>query len=213
MGTGRIYLAFCEVVWPSRDPLDELGARMLSVGTIDNRLNSHVPRSSTGWQRDEHRATASDFQPYAFVMNQPVSRFDIYGRETSNDETHFRPPLAILAPFNPQIIGMCVGRVYFEVMPVWCQGGSMHDVTADPSCRRAHCIANCRLSRECPAGVGVALVMSWLKENFNMSTWRFDQWDPGDSPGDAKANAMGRACSYKLWESCESLCRDANRIQ
>lgn len=149
---------------------------------------------------------------YVLLRNDSLHSVDNLGLEQAKDETHFRPPLFFLPP-DPTFISACAFRVYKETMPVWCKGGLKDNVIADRGCGRAHCIANCRISRECPQGLGVALLASWLKENFNPDTWKFDLWkgDP-DSIGDMKANALGRFCAPVLWMSCERLCKNANKL-
>lgn len=65
----------------------------------------------------------------------------------------------------------------------------------------AHCIANCRITRECPGGRFTAFVASEWKERE-----RDDSYDEGDQPANRKGRCVGTNPYTRLWTR-EELCR------
>lgn len=115
----------------------------------------------------------------------------------------------------------CEERIFREVNSSHC-GGGRYRHRVDNSCRQAHCIANCRIKRECPLGAFTAALASWWKEHYIQGEWRlefflggygvypsrFNGWDPIDSPGDMAANREGRRLATCINISCENACKD-----
>jgi RHS repeat-associated protein len=131
-----------------------------------------------------------ELHPYVYVMNSPVNHVDPLGL-SAND-------------WLP-----CVVRINREVIAGHCGNGK--NANDDPSCREAHCIANCRIARECTFGAGQAAGASYAKEVWDWGKKK--TWDPnseGYSGGDQAANKKGRVCGKspytKAWD-CEELCK------
>jgi RHS repeat-associated protein len=69
----------------------------------------------------------------------------------------------------------------------------------DPSSRWNHCVASCRISRECPGGRFTA----WIAGDWVRDPW----WEKGSSdPNDRAANKVGRRVSCRKETSCETMC-------
>ncbi len=136
---------------------------------------------------------------YAFVRNSFANRIDGDGR-VSWGPPFFPPP-------QPTSEGPldCGNRIKNEV---WKKYG-VNRPPNDPSARKAHCIAHCRISRECPGGDAT----SWLGGFGKEVQDQFKKWGGGGGdgfdPGDMAANALGRKCGKKKDKTCEELCDDA----
>lgn len=128
---------------------------------------------------------------YAFVRNNPNSWIDPDGRALWG--LPFPPP----APPPTEGVQDCASRIADEV------GRQSPFGTRDPSSRWNHCVASCRISRECPGGRFTA----WIAGDWYQDPW----WrtpDQNSDPGDRAANQVGRdACKKK--KSCEESCNDA----
>jgi RHS repeat-associated protein len=131
-----------------------------------------------------------ELHPYVYVMNNPVNHVDPLGLSASD--------------WLP-----CVVKINREVIAGYCGNGK--NAATDPSCREAHCIANCRISRECAGGAGQAAAASYAKEVWDWTKKK--TWDPdseGYSGGDQAANKKGRICGKspytKAWD-CGELCK------
>jgi hypothetical protein len=89
--------------------------------------------------------------------------------------------------------------------------GNGKNANDDPSCRVAHCVANCRITRECGrTGRAQAAAASYGKEVWDWGKKK--TWDPnseGYSEGDQNANRTGRCVAREQPEkSCEVLCKN-----
>jgi RHS repeat-associated protein len=116
----------------------------------------------------------------------------------------------------------CARGISREVSREYCDNGPKQD-PRDHSCREAHCITNCRITRECPGARLTAWAASWYKElsqpaikqhwsevnRFSDIPLYLTGWDPGDSPGDMAANKIGRNVACRRQSRCEELCREA----
>ncbi len=124
-----------------------------------------------------------------------MNRFDFLGL----DGMGLPPDLSI----DPSITTEgCAWAIFDEVEDKYCTTEAKEKYL-DGSCRLAHCIANCRITRECFMGRLAAWFGSWYKEHF------MGFYDPNDSPGDNIANARGRSLACKKGKTCEELCLQA----
>lgn len=128
---------------------------------------------------------------YAYADNDPIDKLDPLG--LSGWRWEWRT---------------CVGQVAREVGAGYCGNGK--NANDDPSCRVAHCMANCKITRECVAGRMQAAGMSYVKESWD---WvKKKTWDPnseGYSHGDQCANKYGRDQAQKQPDkTCEELCKN-----
>ena len=128
---------------------------------------------------------------YGFISNNPLSWIDTDGR--SGWEFRF--------PRNPEppieLPDDCAERIAQEVNSHNPHGDR------DPSRRWTHCVASCRISRECAGGRFTA----WIAGDW----WRDPWWQTeaqGSDPGDRAANRIGRGACKKE-KSCEESCNDA----
>jgi RHS repeat-associated protein len=138
---------------------------------------------------------AREMNAYVYVANDPVNHTD---------------------PTGLVIFETCVQRIAREVERDYCAkpgtpGGNSRRGPGDRSCREAHCITNCRISRECFGGAATAAAASVAKEVYDevkQNVW--DRSSAGWDPGDMTANKKGRVCGTspfaKRWD-CEELCR------
>jgi RHS repeat-associated protein len=133
---------------------------------------------------------------YGFVRNRPVNGVDSDGRAL------WGPPFMPPGP-PPEGPFECGNRIKNEV---WKQFGENRG-DDDPSARKAHCIAHCRIAKECPGGAGTSWIGGLGKEFLDELKQYIGIGDGYDS-GDMTANAHGRKCA-KGPKSCEEACDDA----
>lgn len=145
---------------------------------------------------------------YGFVGNGPATRLDWFGERFRDDV-----PTTVDTGGFLSDLARCPNKIYHEVE-------RMDDPPGDGEgrCRYKHCVANCRISRECTGGETMAWLGSFIKEHIRQGHWDTsgvipiwrDGWDPTDSPGDDVANQKGRdlatSCPKK---SCEAACQEA----
>jgi len=131
---------------------------------------------------------------YAFTANNPGSYADSDGRG--------------IIPIMGGILGevLCGNRIKNQVWNQYKPGGPNHR-PEDWSYREAHCVAHCRIQRECLGG----RITSWLG-GLGKEIWdELKQWDgegDGFDWGDMEANRKGRRLGRKCPEkSCEELCK------
>jgi hypothetical protein len=91
----------------------------------------------------------------------------------------------------------CAQRIFDEVAKI------PGDI-ADPSARKLHCTASCRISRECPGGQFTA----WIAGDWFQDPW-WQSPKSGSDPCDRKANQAGRNASKDRSKSCGQACQDA----
>lgn len=135
--------------------------------------------------------SADGLNMYAFVRNSPANRIDRDGRES------WGPPFFPQPQPVPEGVLDCAGRIAAEV------GTQSPFGTQDPSSRWNHCVASCRISRECSGG----RFSAWIAGDWFQDPW-WRSPSQGSDPGDRAANQVGRdACKKK--KSCEESCNDA----
>ncbi len=134
---------------------------------------------------------------YGFVRNCPISWLDALGKEG---------------------VGSLEGSPFFKDGPISCGELIRDEVwknfganrpTTDPSARKAHCIAYCRISRECPGGDITSWIGGFAKEIQDLIKQSLGNGGEGYNQGDMNANAIGRGCAKKKKKTCESLCTEA----
>ena len=151
-----------------------------------------------------HRARYYDPKVGRFISEDPSGFWggNNFYRYVSNDPVSLTDPKGLR---EKESAYQCVRRVADKVYENYCANNN-HDPD-DPSCREAHCITNCLVSRECPGGEWTATMASYWKEG--RDEWR-QRRDPtsseGWSPGDQCANCEGRKrsrtpgdCILKCW--------------
>ena len=127
---------------------------------------------------------------YGFVGNRPVTTVDKEGL------TGWGPPFFPGPP--PEGASDCADRISREVARQSPFG------TRDPSSRWNHCVASCRISRECPGGRFTA----WIAGDWYQDPW-WQYPSQGSDPGDRAANRVGRDASKCKKKSCEESCNEA----
>jgi len=126
--------------------------------------------------------------PYVFSNNNPVSPLPVY-----------TPPISdITTPDNPKEPPIenpltCAKRISDEVSEL------KEPIEGDRWGLWKHCVASCRIVRECPGGWFTAYVAGWVQE--------IGKWDV-DSLCDLRADAVGRGKAYSN-KSCEEACVEA----
>jgi len=144
------------------------------------------------WYEQEVGRYISRNSPYLFRHNNPVSNpvyslpvytLPISDITTSDNpkEPHFESPKK------------CAERIADEVKTYGPQ------VEGDKNSLTLHCVASCRIVRECFGGLLTAFIAGLLHE---LSFWREDSWC------DLRANAIGMSKAYSN-KSCEEACLDA----
>jgi len=144
---------------------------------------------------------------YGFVRNNPVSNTDPFGLESFLFPPQYAQDPEFRQGFNDGMgLGIpCGNRIKEQVWAEYGIGKPKHDPT-DGSAREAHCIAHCRITRECPGGGALSFVGGLGKEVLDqLKKWGGGGGDGYDS-GDMAANAKGRQCAKKK-KSCEEECK------
>ncbi len=144
---------------------------------------------------------------FEFVHNNPATRVDPSGLESFIFPPEYWTNPKFRQGFDDGAsLGIKCGNRIKE--QVWAEYGirkPKHDPT-DRSAREAHCIAHCRITRECPGGGGLSFLGGLGKEVWD----QFKKWGGGGGDGydsgDMAANAQGRQCA-KRKKSCEEECK------
>jgi hypothetical protein len=100
----------------------------------------------------------------------------------------------------------CGNRIKGEVWDTYGLGKPKWDPT-DGSAREAHCIAHCRITRECPGSEVTSYLGGLGKEILDQFKIWFGGGGDGFDPGDLAANAKGRSCGRTPNKPCEELCK------
>ena len=142
------------------------------------------------WLNRDPIGEQGGFNQYRFVRNNPNVRVDPQGL---NDGFAFG--------FNPgpasESAEECGQRIFDEL------GKKSPFGTKHPSSRWNHCVASCRISRECIGG----RFSAWIAGDWYQDPW-WKSPSQNSDPGDRAANQVGRdACKKK--KSCEESCNDA----
>lgn len=128
---------------------------------------------------------------YAYVESSPINKIDLLGHRAWGFAWR-----------------TCVGEIQQQTRLNHCGNGK--NSNDDPSCRVAHCVANCEITRRCVAGRAQAAAASSLKEIWDeVKQWTYDQTSEGYSDGDQRANQCGREFGRRFRErTCVTLCKD-----
>jgi len=134
---------------------------------------------------------------YEFTRNSPTFYFDPDGRFAG-----------ITLPIRFGIRGgLCGLRIKDEVWADYGTDGPKHDPN-DRSYREAHCVAHCRIQRECPGGGFTSFIGGVAKEVEDWAKLKIfgtgEGFDPQDMAASRKGREMGRNCPEK---SCEEACK------
>jgi len=167
--------------WLTRDPIEEPGFQAIPkmrLATTSPAARRWIKRDSTGPNL------------YVFVGNSSPNKIDRLGLEGTDPWGTWTPPMG-------ETPGQCAERIAEEVEQL---PGNRND----PSSRYNHCLASCRISRECPGGRFTA----WIAGDWYQDPW-FLTPQTGSDPGDRAANRIGRNASCNKDKSCEDQCRDA----
>jgi RHS repeat-associated protein len=147
---------------------------------------------------------------YEYVFNNPADKSDGYGLDPvlppgwHGPGTPYDPASNPFA--RPWDLFPCGNGIKEQV---WDQYGANRPLNTDPSARLAHCIAHCRITRECAGGAATSWLGGFGKEVMD----QFKKWGGGGGdgfdPGDMAANAKGRQCAKNKTRSCEDQCKEA----
>lgn len=159
------------------------GGRSCSDSSVPGAAGAY-PR----WLSIKFRGGAN-FYPY--VDGNPTSKVDPLGLSGWYFETR-----------------TCVLSIMQETRIAHCSPGK--NAADDYSCRVAHCVANCKITRECLGGRVQAILASYTKEAWDeFKTWTYAPNGEGYSSGDQRANSCGRDFGRRFPErSCQALCKD-----
>jgi hypothetical protein len=158
--------------WPNRDPLSGLSATTLGA----------VFRSPVEVTEGPNL--------FKFSLNNPLYFVDSDGRSLLEFPYVIGPTVADAR--------VCAERIRWEVAP-YC-GGNLQ-APDDPSCREAHCIASCRIARECPGGAAASEAAGIWREFTMGGGWSWDSW------GDSWANQRGICKAFFPGKKCEDRCK------
>ena len=147
---------------------------------------------------------------YVYVSNSPSNLLDPWGLQ-------WLPPRQTNgSPTMVETAGGCARRIYAKVRDNYCgpigtPGAANPD---DSSCRRAHCIASCLITRECPGGGFYAAAAGTGREIEDAARGMRDRTSGGGSSGggysqgDQCANRKGRCigaspgdCILRCWNA------------
>jgi RHS repeat-associated protein len=168
------------------------------TGLYDYRARYYNPKIGRFLSEDPVQVQARslrELNAYAYVASSPVNLTD---------------------PFGLEGLASCIRRISSEVERDYCArpgtpGGNSKRRPGDYSCRQAHCVTNCRITRECPGGSATAGAASYAKELWDEAKQQtYDPKSEGYSRGDQAANKRGRICGsspYTKGYDCEILCQ------
>ena len=137
---------------------------------------------------------------YGVVHSDPLNKVDSDGRE-----------VRILVG-DWLYIGMrewpitCGNRIKNEVWEKFAPGGKVPP--RDPNFHYGHCVAHCRIQRECPGGRFTSWAGGLGKEIWDEIKQHWHKEGPGYDGGDMDANREGRKRGRHCKEkSCEEACK------
>jgi uncharacterized protein RhaS with RHS repeats len=171
-------------------------AAFLLVGL--HEANAWYSPSQQRWINRDPIEEKGGINLYAFVGNHSISSIDVFGL---ND----------LALYGPEMVGL-VPRGNCEA-PWTCASRIREEIERQPKISPpdgigiyAHCLASCRISRECLGG----RFSAWIGGDWITDPW-WKEPSPSDAdPRDRYANKKGRSFSKKPG-SCEDQCAKAYR--
>jgi RHS repeat-associated protein len=160
-----------------------------------------------GWQRwlnSDPIEERGGINLYGFVRNNQISYYDPDGRQFY--EPPILPPGDDPTKLPPEGSLACGIRIKNEVWDEFGTGPGKH--LGDDHLHYAHCVAHCRIQRECAGG----RVTSWLgglgKEILDQLKKGLgkggDGFDMGDMNANKEGRSRGRNCPKK---SCEEACK------
>jgi hypothetical protein len=176
--------------WINRDPLTDI-----AIPTSDSR--------SLFFVFGARAETWGGANIYEFVRNNSLIAVDADGRFGVVIPILFPIVFPIAYPLLPGAI--CGNRIKDEV---WEEYGKSRPPN-DPSARLAHCIAHCRITRECPGGGVTSWIGGLAKEVLDEIRKRTGGGGDGFDWGDIEANATGRQFARCKNKSCEEQCQEA----
>jgi RHS repeat-associated protein len=163
--------------------------------------------------RKYYRARYYDPRIGRFISEDPVAVEARDARELNGYAYVANAPTTYSDPMGLAITETCPQRILREVSFDYCAkpntpGGNSKRDEKDVSCREAHCVVNCRITRECLGGVLTAMVLSVALEASNEISSRTIRTRDGWDPRDMGANQKGQVCGLRGtgWD-CEVLCR------
>jgi RHS repeat-associated protein len=173
--------------WPNRDPIGENGGINL-YGFVRNRPVNAI--DADGLVEFPRLPTIPSF-PWPNPLprpNPPPRSWPSWPR--------------IKLPEDPI---SCGNRIKNEVWEKFAPGGQLPP--GDPSFQYGHCVAHCRIQRECLGGRFTSWIGGVGKEILD----EFKQWGgqgAGWEGGDMDANRRGRKCGrHNKDKSCEEACK------
>jgi RHS repeat-associated protein len=180
---------------------------LAELSLYDYRNRAYSAEVGRFLQTDPIHFDARDVNLYRYVRNNPANDIDPLGLES-----YFVPPQYAQDPDFRQGVNdgaglgiPCGNRIKEQVWDEYGIGKPKHNPT-DVSAREAHCIAHCRITRECPFGARLSWLGGFGKEVLDqLKKWGGGGGDGYDS-GDMAANAKGRQCAKKKG-SCEEECK------
>jgi RHS repeat-associated protein len=176
--------------WINRDPLGSLGSQ-LGRGP---RYAAHA------------RLVEGEQGPnlYRFVGNDPATHSDTDGREIfPPPDVHLREPISCARDIEMNVWDKYGWRK--DQAGGWVPTPDHHP--GDDHFHFGHCVASCRITRECPGGRLTAAAAGYLKEIWDQIRHCWGD-GPGAECGDLDANREGRARARKCpGKSCEEACR------
>jgi hypothetical protein len=132
---------------------------------------------------------------YRMVRNSPLTEYDINGLQGLITGRPLVPPTR---EWRTDFPWDCAIRIQQEV-------GRLPGIgRRDPSKRWEHCVASCRITRECVGG----RLSAWIAGDWYQDPW-WQSEAQGSDPGDRAANLVGRQFGCKSEKTCETLCTEA----
>jgi RHS repeat-associated protein len=180
-----------EVGYTSHDVLD---------GDVFFTLNRAYDAELGRWLSQDPIGMRGGTNLYAYVENKITTLWDPLGLWPSGPGGALQllycmqhPEVCSPAPQD------CVRRIATYTMMNYCDNGG-HSMN-DPSCRKAHCLTNCQIVRQCVGGRLTAVAASYKKEYDDHRRPTGD----GYSFGDQCANAEGRKHGLGT-ANCDTAC-------
>jgi len=165
--------------------------------------------SATGrWPNRDPIEERGGMNLYGFVRNNPVSNTDPFGLESFLFPPQYAQDPEYRQGFNDGMgLGIpCGNRIKNKVWKKFAPGGQLPP--GDPSFHYGHCVAHCRIQRECPGGRFTSWAGGLGKEIWDeiKQHWHKEGagWDGDDMDANRDGRKRGRHCKEK---SCEEACK------
>jgi RHS repeat-associated protein len=148
------------------------------------------------WVSADPVSETSDLNLYRLVGNAPANHVDVRG-------LFIAPPGTDTSGLEE--LGACPFRIKDEV---WNKFNNPEHMQQDPNFHYGHCVANCRISRECAGGRLLGWGGGWIKELVDQPKKWWSNQGAGFDGGDMDANREGRRRARKCPDqSCEDACK------